>query len=257
MTYYPIQESGAAAQFPLARMRRWQTLETRTPGGYTARGLQPEARRVHWQLEYVDLSDAEVSAFTDLFKQSKGGLKSFVFVDPLANLMLDSERIGEGSWLVSSGMSAATNGGARPAVFRITNSSQGPGTVGQTLALPPGGNYCLSCWIKGVAGQQMGLRIGGAYRQATATGAWHRFWLTAPSANGGNTFCAVEVGVGSGVEVHSVQLEQQPAPSTYRAGTAVSGIYPETRFDQDSLEVTVAGPNRNGLRVKLVSRLAE
>ena len=98
MAYFPIQVTGATAQFPLMRTRRWRTLETRTPGGHASRGLQPEARRVHWQLDYVDLTDVEAAALAELFEQSRGGLKSFGFVDPLANLMQGSEQIGQGQW---------------------------------------------------------------------------------------------------------------------------------------------------------------
>ena len=100
MAYYPIQATGASAQFPIVRTRRWQTLETRTRGGHISRGLQPEARRVHWQLDYQDLSDLEAAALTDLFEQSKGGLESFLFVDPLANLIRHSESLGQAPWTI-------------------------------------------------------------------------------------------------------------------------------------------------------------
>ncbi|HEY3439859.1 MAG TPA: hypothetical protein VGK29_03875 [Paludibaculum sp.] len=257
MNYYPIQETGAAAQFPVVRTRRWQTLETCTPGGHVARGVQPETRRVHWQLDYVDLSDAEASALMDLFEQSKGGLKSFEFVDPLENLLRGSEALEQGHWLVSGGVTVAESGASSPAEFQVTNSGQAAGTVGQTLALPGGGNFCLSCWIKGGAGTTASLRIGGHTRQVKTNGAWQRVWLTAPSESTGNTFCALELGAGVAVGLHSMQLEQQAAPSGYRAGTANGGIYPETRFEQESLDVMATGPNRNAVRVKLVSRLTE
>jgi len=257
MNYYPIQETGAAAQFPMVRARRWQSLETRTAGGHVARGLQPETRRVHWQLDYVDLSDAEASALMDLFEQSKGGLKSFAFVDPLENLMRGSEELGQGHWMMSGGVTVVESGTESPAVFQVTNSAQAAGTVGQTMALPPGGSFCLSCWIGGGAGQTVGLRIGGHSRQVVTNGAWQRVWFTAPSETTGDTLCGLEVGAGSAVEVHSMQLEQQPAPSGYRAGTASGGIYPETRFEQESMDVVATGPNRNAVRVKLVSRVTE
>lgn len=257
MTYYPIQESGSAAQFPIVRTRRWRTLETRTLGGHVARGLQPEARRVQWQLDYVDLSDTEAGALLDLFEQSIGGLKSFVFVDPLANLMRDSERIGQGHWILSGGVSASASGAATPAVFQVTNSSQAAGTLGQSLILPPGRQFTVSCWVLGGAGQTVGLRIGGHLRQVTTAGAWQRVWLTAAGEGMGSTFCALELAAGGVVSVHSIQLEQQPTPSGYRAGSASGGVYLEARFEQESLDVVASGPNRNEVRVKLVSRLTE
>lgn len=257
MNYYPIQETGAAAQFPMVRTRRWQSLETRTAGGHVARGLQPETRRVHWQLDYVDLTDAEASALTDLFEQSKGGLQSFVFVDPLENLLRGSEELGHGQWLLSGGVTVAKSGTQSPAVFQVTDSAQAAGTVGQTLALPPGGGFCLSCWVEGAAGQTVGLRIGGHSRQVATNGAWQRVWFAAPSETAGSTLCALELGAGAAVRVHSMQLEQQAAPSGYRAGTASGGVYPETRFEQESLDVAATGPNRSAVRVKLVSRVTE
>lgn len=257
MMYYPIQESGAAAQFPMVRTRRWQTLETQTLGGHVARGLQPEARRVHWQLDYVDLSDAEAGALTDLFEQSQGGLKSFMFVDPLANLIRNSEQMGLTPWSLGSGVSVAASVAETPAAFRVSNAGQAVSTVGQSLALPAGPEYCLSCWVLGGPGQTVGLRIGGRAVQAATTGGWQRLWLTAAGESVGATFCALELAAGAVALVHSMQLEVQPAPSGYRAGDADGGVYPETRFEQESLEVVASGPNRNGVRVKLVSRLTE
>jgi hypothetical protein len=257
MMYYPIQATGTAAQFPMVRTRRWKTLETRTQGGHVSRGLQPEARRVHWQLDYQDLSDMEAAALTDLFEQTKGGLESFLFVDPLANLIHHSEAVGPAPWTVSGGLSVVPGAAGFPAVFQLTNSSQDVGTLGQSLALPPGQDFCLSCWMLGGAGQGVGLRIGGHARQALTTGSWQRLWLRAAGEAAGATQCGVELAPGGVVNLHSVQLEQQPAPSAYRAGGAGGGVYPETRFEQDSLEVAATGPNRNGVRVKLVSRLTE
>jgi hypothetical protein len=257
MMYYPIQETGAATQFPMVRTRRWQTAETRTVGGHVARGLQPEARRVHWQLVYVDLSDSEALALTQLFEQSRGGLKSFMFVDPLANLLRDTEHVGQAPWVLGSGVGVVASGAETPAVIQVTNSTQAVGTLGQSLALPAGQEFCLSCWVRGGAGNTVGMRIGGSVRQVAATGAWQRLWLTAASEIGGSTFCAIELAPGAVASVHSVQLEWQPTPSAYRAGATSGGVYPETRFEQESLEVVASGPNRNGVRVKLVSRLTE
>jgi hypothetical protein len=257
MMYYPIQTTGTAAQFPMVRTRRWKTLETRTQGGHVSRGLQPEARRVHWQLDYQDLSDIEAAALTDLFEQTKGGLESFLFVDPLANLICRSEAVGEAPWAVGGGVSVAPGAAETPAVFQITNSGQGAGTLGQSLLLPPGQEFCLSCWLQGSAGQTVGLRIGGHLRQVLTTGSWQRVWLAAASEAAGATQCAVELMAGGVVNLRSVQLEQQPTPSAYRAGGAVGGVYPETRFEQESLEMVASGPNRNEVKVKLVSRLTE
>jgi len=50
MTYYPIQASGVVAQYPLERARQWQAITSRTAGGYMERGLNPETRRVRWEV---------------------------------------------------------------------------------------------------------------------------------------------------------------------------------------------------------------
>ena len=81
--------------------------------------------------------------------------------------------------------------------------------------------------------------------------------MTAASETTGATVCAMELGPGTVTSVHSMQLEQQPAPSAYRAGGADGGVYPETRFEQESLEVVASGPNRNEVQVNLVSRATE
>ena len=90
----------------------------------------------------------------------------------------------------------------------------------------------------------------------TSTETWQRVWFTAGGENAGSTFCGVELEAGGVASLHSIQLEQQSRTSGYRAGLT-GGIYPETRFDQESLDLVASGPNRNAVRVKLVSRLTE
>lgn len=248
---YPNLRSGVAVQYPLRRRTRHHIVSSRTPGGYVSRIRGASEPEVGWELRYRDLSDAEVQALEDLFTASGGGLQSFTFVDPLANLLLWSEDLSTSAWQ-AAGLAAEPFTEEGEACFRLTNASQAPAFLRQTVAMP-GGRICMSCEVRGSQGGWVQINAGtGALMYGIGTG-WQQRWASG-ELEGGVAACGVVVAPGSVVEVRRLQAEAQAMPSAYRANHDRSGVYEAVRFDMDGLKTTADGPDRNRVVVRLRGR---
>jgi hypothetical protein len=231
-------------------------LETESAGGYRQRALPGEGEVVAWELTYEDASDAEAAAVENLFLASRGGVEGFTFIDPLSNLLSGSENLLLPPW--TRGLTSVTAGSDGPwpgaAVFVLSNGGQAHGGIEQSLALPAGAKYCLSCYTKGGS---VGLSIGGVERWFGASTAWQRRQVTVEELAPMESVTAkILAPAGGGVAVCGPQLEAQAAASPYQASVAGGGVYPGTRFAMDALRVTRKGPNRNSLFLILETRVA-
>jgi hypothetical protein len=256
MAFFPMLGQGGAAQFPLVRRRRVRRLQAESAGGHRQRALPGEGEVVTWELTYEDVSDSEAAAVESLFLASRGGVDSFTFVDPLSNLLAGSEDLLGPVW--ARGVSGVAAGGDGPwpdaAVFVVTNGGQAAGGLEQSLALPAGFKYCLSCYAKGGA---VGLSIGGVERWFAASAEWQRRQVTVEELGLMESVPAkILAPAGGSVAVCCPQLEAQAAASPYQASVGDGGVYPGTRFAMDALRVTRKGPNRNSLFLILETRVA-
>lgn len=249
---YPNLRSGVAVQYPLRRRTRHHIVTARTPGGYVSRirgGSEPE---VGWELRYTDLTDAEAQALEDLYTASGGGLESFSFVDPLANLLKWSEDVSASPW-TKTGLSVEqfTEDGER--CVRLTNAGQAPARLEQQVAVGSG-TVCMSCEARDAAGGQAMVTAGTGTMGYTLQATWKTLWASGEPV-GEAAACALVVPAGGMVEVRRLQAEMQVIPSMYKASDERGGVYPEARFDMDGLKLVADGPDRNGAVVRVRSRL--
>lgn len=256
MVFYPLLSLGGAAQFPIVRRRRVRRVQTETVGGYRRRALSGEGEVVAWDLTYEDATDAEAAAIEGLFLASRGGAGSFTFVDPLSNLLDGSEDLVGPAW--ARGLSSVTVGSDGPwegaVVFDVGNGGQAGNGVEQSVALPAGFKYCLSCYARGGG---VGLSVGGIERWFGASAEWQRRQVTVEALGQMEMAVAkIMAPAGGSVAVCGPQLEAQAAASPYQASAGTGGVYPGTRFAMDTLRVTRRGPDRNSLFVSLETRVA-
>jgi hypothetical protein len=250
---YPVLKSGVQVQYPLRRRTRHFIVSSRTPGGCLARirsGREPE---VGWELRYEELTDAEAQSLEDLFTATKGGLESFTFVDPLANLLRWSEDPSQAVWQKDGlGVEPFTEGGQ--ACIRLTNASAAPAALAQVVNLP-GGKICMSCEARAAGTMAVELQAGAGRRVNALSGNWRKCWATGEASIAGATTCGVIVQPGGAVEIRKLQAEAQALPTEYKAGYERSGVYEQTRFDMDGLKIIADGPDRNRAVVRLRSRM--
>jgi hypothetical protein len=225
-------------QFPVVKRRTARTVLNRMADGRSIRLADPGGEITEWQLKYGELSDDEAQLLEGFFTAAEGTLNSFLFVDPLANLL-------DASAWVTGPLLSMTGG---PEEWHVANPGTGPQGVTQTISGPAGFVYCFSGSLR--ADQPCTVTLMAASKRAdwAVSTAWGRFTLTAQTDD--PTF-GVEVDAGSAVDLKDMQVEAQAGASVYRASTS-GGVYEDARLRDDSLEIVTVGPNRHACTVKVI-----
>jgi hypothetical protein len=257
MSNFPQIGRGTLAQFPVRRSRKWRSIENRLESSERIALPDAPANEVQWKLSMTDLSDAEVSAIAGLFRNMNGQFGSFLFVDPMANLLGWSEDFSKPDWqpglLTVAGGSVDPLGTNRGVV--ITNNAAGLQSLQQTIPLP--GDYvaCFSVWLSSDAPCQISLGRDGRMLSVPTTSDWKRAFLggTGLAGAGQSTF-SLTVPAGNSVKVWGLQVEAQPDPSKYRVTSSARGIYEETYFGTDELNLTSTGVGLSSCDLILRSR---
>jgi hypothetical protein len=261
MLYFPQISTECLAQFPLRKQQLYRTSMTEAMDSRRLRAADVDAAAVRWELSYKALTDDEKQRIEDLFVAAQGRLESFVFVDPTANLLGRTDDLTTAQWargpLVSvSGAIPDPFGGE--GAWAVHNESVVDGAVSQAIACPATLRYCFSVYLRSDENVECTLRMRNASGQmcvpGLAQGEWRRMFCSGslPDAEGPLTF---ELGLPAAATVHAYgfQVDAQPAPSAYKR-SVVSAVYPNTRFEDDVLQVRTDGVNNHAMTVRLTSR---
>jgi len=263
MVYYPQLNSGALAQYPIAKQISYRTVINTLPDGHTISMADLGGAFVAWQLTYSGLSDAEWSAIEQLFTQVQGSYGTFTFVDPVGNLLAWSEDPTQAVWekdpliTVAGGFSdpLGSTGAAQ-----ITNGAQAAQGLGQNIAAASAYQYCFSVYLRGDTPVSLQMVVGSASGQITQMASvgteWSRITL---SGNLGGSDSSVSFGIelppGARVYAFGFQAEAQPSAGLYRPTTEQGGVYSSSRFATDELRRVATGPNQNGAQVTILSTI--
>jgi len=254
MLVYPQLATGAMSQFPVQRRHTLRTLVNTAADGTAIKGGDPGAETVEWQLNYVALSDAELTALQQFFSAAEGTLNNFTFLDPMGNLLAWSNDLSNAVW--DSGPFLANTGGmADPAggtnAWNIVNSGTAAQDLSQTVAAPGGYVYCFSVYAKSATPATVTLAIGSNRYPQIAGANWGRMVCTGTAdASASSVTFGVEVGPGSAIEVYGLQVEPQAVPSLYMASTS-GGCYENARLRDDALCFTTMDVNRHSATVNI------
>jgi hypothetical protein len=256
--YFPQVGRGSIAQFPLRRTRKWRSIANVLESGELIRLPDAAAGQIEWRLTVQELTDAETGALTAFFDGSQGKYGSFLFVDPMANLLAWSEDLSRPDW--QPGLLQITAGKVDPLgthrASSIHNASAGPQALQQTIGVP--GDYvaCFSLWMRSDTPAAVMMS-----RDATALGSqvgngWKRFFLSGKGTPGAAASgFSVLLPAGTSIDVWGLQAEAQPYPSQYKQSATVAGIYEETRFADDELRTTSTGVGLSACEIVLASRV--
>jgi hypothetical protein len=254
---YPQIGAGAVAQLPLQRTRAWRSITNQLESG--ERILMPDdaAAEIQWSLRYTDLGDSETKALTDLFTGCSGRYGSFLFVDPLANLLGWSEDLSRPDWQLGS--VSQSNGIADPwgtqRASSVSNGASGSQTLSQTLSIPGAYMACFSAWVRSDAPGSIVLQRDDSAVTAVLSPVWRRIYVAARSSALTQSTFSIVLAAGQTIDVFGLQIEAQPYPSIYKGTQTARGIYEETRFDQDELEIVNTAPGLSSCNLNLVSRI--
>ncbi len=255
MTHFPQLESGSAGQYPMTRTLSMRTAASETPGGERRTAFDAAGSTVRWKMVLTGLTESESAAIEALFQEVEGRRRSFMFVDPPANLLAATDDGESTHW--ERGAGVTVTGGligldGQPEAFSVTNASAGWSGVSQSLAVPETMNYCLSAWVRAVTGGRARLSIGGVEQTVELSGEWRQAWASGAGGAAPVQF-RIAAEAGFAIEVYGPQVEAQMAPSEYKRNRGRGGWYPRARFDGDELNIEAEGPELYACEVAIVS----
>ena len=255
MLAFPQLITGALTQYPLQKRHSARTIVNTLGDGNSIKLADPCGEITEWQLQYTGLSDEEASALETFFEATEGGLRTFAFLDPTANLFAWSDRLDHSGWvkgplLSISGGLADPMGGAN--AWHLSNSGGAAQRLSQTLEAPGGYVYCLSAYVKSSVSATLTLLHGSARADRGITATWTRIAFSA-SGNPAdeNVEFGIEVPAGGSLDLFGMQVEPQTGTSAYKASTT-GGIYPNAWFRDDTLALTATDVNRHSATVNII-----
>jgi hypothetical protein len=256
--WFPQMGSGSIAQFPLRRTRRWRSIANEMESGELIQLPDGAAGEIDWQLSLQELTDAESAALSNLFTAAQGAFGSFLFVDPLANLVAWSEDLSRPDWQL--GLLQVSTGAADPLgtqrASTIHNPAAGAQSLQQAIGMP--GDYvgCFSVWIRSAGAGTVNLAHDARSIACAVGPVWKRFSMSGAGTGGAaqSTF-SLALAAGQSIDVWGFQAEAQPHASQYKQSGSALGIYQETYFADDELTLVSTGVGLSSCEVSLTSRV--
>jgi hypothetical protein len=259
--YFPQLAIGSVAQYPVTRLWSKPAAINVLPGGSMVVLDRVTPARMLWKLSYAGLSEQEWGALQSLFIAAQGRLGNFTFVDPTDNLLSWSEDFTAAAWTTDPLLQivpAMPDPLGGTAASQLTNSAQAAQQLTQSLAGPGWNQYCFSCYLRADSSSTVNLVRGTATlttRQAVAVGSnWARF-ATSGSLGGRDdgVHFGLELAAGNRVFVFGPQVEAQPSAGPYKSKSQRSGVYPKTRFEQDTLTQTASAAGQYSTTIQVTS----
>jgi hypothetical protein len=249
MSSFPQLSTGTITQYPLTKKIVTRTVSNALEDGSTIRLADPVSQ-ISWDLSYSGLSQSEWAALSTFFADRQGGLETFTFADPMANLLSWSEDFSQAIWNKDALITIAP-GIADPlqetSASSVTNTAQVAQGVVQQVSSPGSYTYCFSVYLRCNQACSVTLRCiasNGEQSAANLVGnEWNRYTLSVALSS---TIAGVTFGIllpaGIALDVFGMQVEAQPAPGSYKKTSGPGGVYLNSRFGQDQLPVTVDAP---------------
>src|SRR6266545_360366 len=135
MTVYPQLATGALVQYPLHKTTLRRTIVNSRLDGTLEKLADSGAAYVRWTLAYRGLTDAEWEQLDQLFRYAEGRLRTFLFLDPLDNLLKFSDDLLQATWSGDPNVeigSATTDPLGGGAARSLNNQSAAIGRIHQT-----------------------------------------------------------------------------------------------------------------------------
>jgi hypothetical protein len=261
MVVFPQLLTHCIAQFPIRSHLRYRRVVNTAPGGQRIVWLDERVKEVRWTIPFAGLTKEEIEKIEECFSAVFGTLRPFLFLDPVDNLLRNSERLTDSPWERDAGVEiGVTPSGelVRHSIATITNTTNTLRRISQTLPIPSQFTYCLSCNIQAASATGVRIGVGDGTHEVSQdvrdAVTWRRQWCTASlGSNRDEVTVFIEIPAMRTVELSCVQLEAQVAPSVYRPTFERSGVYPNARFVSDTLAIGCDGPGSYSVNVGIVA----
>ena len=258
MLVFPQLTTGAAALYPVTKQGLQRTVVNVLADGSTVAYADADGAVAGWTLRAKGLTLAEWNAIESLFQQTSGMSGTFTFLDPVGNLLLQSEDFSAGVWtagaLVQFTAAIADPFGTTRAT-RLVNTGQAAAGLTQVLSAPGDFQYCLSVWVRSSSGSAVTLAVANTSKSFAAGTQWRRVYFSSNPGQAGATTVAfgAQAAAGGSVELFGIQAEAQLGPSDYKMTGANGGVYAKARFGSDQITVTAQGTDVYDAVIQIVS----
>jgi len=258
MLVFPQLTTGAAALYPVTKQGLQRTVVNALADGRTVVYADADGAIAGWALRATGLTLAESNAIESLFQQTAGMAGTFTFLDPVGNLLLQSENFTTGAWAAGA-LVQMTAGIADPfgttRATRLVNTGQSSAGLTQILNIPGNFQYCLSAWVRTTSGSAVTLAIANSGKSFTVGTQWKRIYFSSNPGQAGATTVTfgAQVAAGGSVELFGMQAEAQLGPSDYKVTGATGGVYPKARFGSDQITVVAQGTDVYDAVIQIVS----
>jgi hypothetical protein len=249
MRYFPQLTSGAVCQLQTGRAMHTRTVLNRLADGSHIAYQPMGGGWNEWSIRLDELTADETAALRSLHAACQGRVRTFVFFDPLANLLRRSNELDHIVWdrdpalTLWGGIAGPVAGSS---AWSILNAGAAAQRMTQAITAPSSFYYCLSAWLRGAAGTHADLVVSGAAdqrRRLPLDGTWRRVHLTAaPSGSADLVRFGIELPAGGQVDCFGFQAEAQTNPGPYKVTTSHGGVYAAARFGDDALTLVLTGP---------------
>lgn len=263
MPCLPQLSTGALAQFPTRRRISTRSVVNRSLDGSELKFYDADAGVMRWTLTYVGLSESELGAIESFFDAVEGRLRSFLWLDPSANLIAWSEDLSATEWQIDAQLQL-TSGQSDPLGSNngtlLVNNGQTVQRLTQWITGPAMYTYCFSCWLRSDAATPITMSVGTTTSAKESVvmsqSGWTRFSVTEALGSSDETVrFSLGLPPGSSASAFGVQVEPQPSPGPYQRTTQRAGVYPSARLDQDELVVEATGPNMFNTTIRIIAPL--
>jgi hypothetical protein len=260
MPLYPQLTANSICQYPIRRTRHYRTIANTLEDGSRITLADPMAATIRWELTYIGLTDTEVATLRSFFETAEGRLNAFAFADPTGNLLVWSEDFTQQIWQRNSLLQIQPQiddplGSAR--ATRFTNGGSGSLGITQTVQVPGAWKCCWSVYLRSDAPETLVMTRDSTSLSLNVTNVWQRFQLSNTTGSSGNSSdFGLTIPAGAQIDLFGPQVEAQAGASTYIPTLSATGVFPNTRFDSDALQIKVDGPNRSSSKIALMSYVA-
>src|SRR5579884_4400807 len=107
--FFPQLSTGVLAQYPIRKTISRRTIRNNMPDGSLLLASDTDASYITWSLAYQGLTAEELASLTNLFASCQGRVRSFTFIDPTDNMLLQSATLTAPPWTASPGSQITPN----------------------------------------------------------------------------------------------------------------------------------------------------
>ena len=240
--------------YPVTRHLSVRTVLNQLADGNTVIFPDSDASLRGWELQAKGLTTAEWNAIESFYNSVSGQWQTFTFLDPIGNLLANSEDFTASSWtngpLIQLSGNVADPFGATRATHAV-NTGQAAQTIAQTLSVPGNFQYALSLWVRG---SSLTLTAASATRAFSGNSNWRRISFSVSLGQNSNTVTfGAQLSPGASVDLFGMQVDAQAAPSDYKRTGAAGGVYSNARFSTDAFTLQAQGTDVYDATIRIVS----